>query len=93
MHLILISVLIIILIVTSVLKIGGELIQLSSNEILSAENFFFEKVFSKISFFFNVEDHMIIDIDLRQIGGSSLTDDMDVPKERKEQEMAEGNVK
>lgn len=44
----------------------------------------------KVSAFFNVEDHMIIDIDLRKIGGSSLTTDMDVPKGRPEQEMAEG---
>ncbi|MGD9162045.1 MAG: 7-cyano-7-deazaguanine synthase QueC [Desulfobacteraceae bacterium] len=44
----------------------------------------------KVSAFFNVDDHMIIDIDLRKIGGSSLTSDMDVPKGREEQEMAEG---
>ena len=44
----------------------------------------------KVSAFFNVEDHMIIDIDLRKIGGSSLTSDMDVPKGRPEEEMAEG---
>lgn len=44
----------------------------------------------KVAGFFNVEDHMIIDIDLRKIGGSSLTDDIDVPKERDEQEMGEG---
>lgn len=44
----------------------------------------------KVSAFFNVEDHMIIDIDLRRIGGSSLTSDMDVPKERPEQEVSSG---
>ena len=44
----------------------------------------------KVSAFFKVRDHMIIDIDLRKIGGSSLTADIDVPKERCEQEMAEG---
>jgi len=43
-----VSILIVILIVTSVLKIGGELIQLSSNEILSAENLFFEKAEAKL---------------------------------------------
>jgi 7-cyano-7-deazaguanine synthase len=33
---------------------------------------------------FNVKDHMIIDIDLRKIGGSSLTADIAVPKGRAE---------
>ncbi len=42
----------------------------------------------KVSSFFNVKEHMIIDINLRQIGGSSLTDNMDVPKGREEQEIA-----
>jgi len=31
--------------------------------------------------------HLVVDIDLRKIGGSALTDDIDVPKKRKEQEM------
>ena len=44
----------------------------------------------RVSAFFNVKSHMIIDIDLRKIGGSSLTADIDVPKERPEQEIAEG---
>ena len=44
----------------------------------------------KVSAFFNVKDHMIIDIDLRKIGGSALTSDMDVPRERPEEEIAEG---
>ena len=44
----------------------------------------------KVSAFFNVREHMIIDTDLRKIGGSSLTADLDVPKERPEKEMAEG---
>lgn len=44
----------------------------------------------RVSAFFNVEDHMIIDIDLRKIGGSSLTSDIDVPKERPEREIAQG---
>ena len=35
-----------------------------------------------------VVDHKIIDIDLRQFGGSALTDDIDVPKDRNEAEMA-----
>ncbi len=42
----------------------------------------------RVSEFFNVKEHMIIDINLRQIGGSSLTDNMDVPKGREEEEMA-----
>lgn len=38
--------------------------------------------------FFNVSDHMVINIDLRKIGGSALTDDIDVPKKRNESAMA-----
>jgi 7-cyano-7-deazaguanine synthase len=34
--------------------------------------------------------HLVINIDLTQIGGSSLTDDIDVPKDRDEQEMTRG---
>jgi 7-cyano-7-deazaguanine synthase len=34
-----------------------------------------------------VIEHLVINIDLKQIGGSSLTDDIDVPKDRDEQEM------
>ena len=41
----------------------------------------------RVSGFFNVKEHMIIDINLRQIGGSSLTSNMDVPKGREEKEM------
>ncbi|NVM24146.1 MAG: 7-cyano-7-deazaguanine synthase QueC [Desulfobacterales bacterium] len=33
------------------------------------------------------EQHMVVDIDLRQIGGSALTGDMEVPKTRDEQQM------
>ncbi len=43
-----ISILIVIFIITGVLKMGGELIQLSSNEILSAEGVFFEKAEIKL---------------------------------------------
>ena len=42
------SVLIIILIIIGALKVGGELIQLSTNEILSADSFFFEKAETKL---------------------------------------------
>jgi 7-cyano-7-deazaguanine synthase len=42
----------------------------------------------RVAEFFTVKDHMIIDIDLRKIGGSSLTSDIDVPKGRDEADMA-----
>ena len=35
------------------------------------------------------EEHLVIDIDLAKIGGSALTDDIDVPKGRTEREMAQ----
>lgn len=44
----------------------------------------------KVARHFEVSDHMIIDIDLRRIGGSSLTDEIDVPKEGKESQITEG---
>src|SRR5581483_1979251 len=34
--------------------------------------------------------HVVVDIDLRQFGGSALTDDLEVPKDRPEQDMAAG---
>ena len=37
-----------------------------------------------------VKEHVIADINLRMFGGSALTDDIDVPKERSHQEMGEG---
>jgi 7-cyano-7-deazaguanine synthase len=37
---------------------------------------------------FSVARHLIVDFDLRAIGGSALTDDIAVPKDRKEEEMA-----
>ena len=43
-----VSISIVIAIIFGILKIGGELIQLSSNEILSADGIFFEKAESKI---------------------------------------------
>src|SRR5512139_2058426 len=36
---------------------------------------------------FGVREHRIIDIDLGKIGGSALTDEIDVPKSRSESEM------
>ena len=36
---------------------------------------------------FQIENHSIIDIDLTQFGGSALTDEIEVPKDRSESEM------
>ena len=43
-----------------------------------------------IAQFFGVKDHRIIQIDLRQIGGSALTSDLPVPKDRMGEQMAHG---
>ena len=37
-----------------------------------------------------VKKHIIVNIDLRAFGGSALTDDIDVPKDRSEQEIGAG---
>lgn len=37
-----------------------------------------------------VKQHVVVDIDLRQFGGSALTSDIDVPKERSTDEMSDG---
>jgi 7-cyano-7-deazaguanine synthase len=37
-----------------------------------------------------VQRHVVMDIDLRQFGGSALTDDMDVPKHRTAEEIGQG---
>lgn len=39
---------------------------------------------------FGVAKHVIVDFDLRQFGGSALTDDIDVPKDRNEAEIGTG---
>lgn len=39
---------------------------------------------------FGVERHLIVDIDLRMIGGSALTADIEVPKQRSSEEMSTG---
>ena len=44
----------------------------------------------KVANAIGVTKHLVINIDLKQIGGSSLTDDIDVPKDRGEQEMTRG---
>ena len=44
----------------------------------------------KIAAHFGVRDHVIANIDLRAFGGSALTGDMDVPKNRNADEMSDG---
>ena len=39
---------------------------------------------------FGVEDQSFMDIDLRMFGGSALTADIDVPKDREDEELSEG---
>ena len=39
---------------------------------------------------FDVRDHIVVDIDLRAFGGSALTSDIDVPKDRSDAEIGEG---
>jgi 7-cyano-7-deazaguanine synthase len=43
----------------------------------------------KISNIFGAKKHLVVDIDLGKIGGSALTDNIDVPKGRDDAEMAE----
>jgi len=45
------------------------------------------KAAQKVANAIGVTEHLVINIDLKQIGGSSLTDDIDVPKDRDEQEI------
>jgi 7-cyano-7-deazaguanine synthase len=44
----------------------------------------------RVAAFFRAEDHRIIDVDLRAIGGSALTDHIEVPKGRSAQEISHG---
>ena len=37
-----------------------------------------------------VQNHLVVDVDLRALGGSALTGDLVVPKDRREQERAQG---
>jgi len=39
---------------------------------------------------FDVRDHIVVDIDLRTFGGSALTSDVEVPKDRRQNEMSRG---
>ena len=43
----------------------------------------------KIVDHFQIKNHSVVDIDLAQFGGSALTDDIDVPKDRSESEMTD----
>ena len=42
---------------------------------------------ARIAQSYSVPQHLTVDIDLRRIGGSALTSDLDVPKSRSVQEM------
>ncbi len=42
----------------------------------------------KVASQFNIKHHLILDIDLKPIGGSALTSEMDVPKSRTQDEMS-----
>lgn len=44
----------------------------------------------KIAAHFGVRDHVIVTIDLRAFGGSALTSDLDVPKNRNASELSDG---
>ena len=44
----------------------------------------------KVAEAFGVKEHLVINSDLKKIGGSALTDDIDVPKARTEASLAEG---
>jgi 7-cyano-7-deazaguanine synthase len=44
----------------------------------------------KMAAFLGVEKHLVVAFDLRAIGGSALTDQIDVPKARAEEEIARG---
>src|SRR5690349_6615199 len=39
---------------------------------------------------YRVRDHVVVDIDLRTFGGSALTAEIDVPKDRRDADIAEG---
>jgi 7-cyano-7-deazaguanine synthase len=44
----------------------------------------------RVSRFFNVSQHLVLNLDLDKIGGSALTDAIDVPKGRSQQDMDAG---
>jgi len=48
------------------------------------------EVARRVAGHFSVRDHVVVDIDLRTFGGSALTDDIDVPKDRTSEELGHG---
>ena len=44
----------------------------------------------RVARYFGVRDHVVADIDLRTFGGSALTSDIDVPRDRREADIARG---
>ena len=57
---------------------GYEIYSLSFN--YGQRHSFELKKASEVANFFNAKEHLIIDIDLRKIGGSALTSDIEIPK-------------
>ena len=47
------------------------------------------KAAQKIVDHYQIKNHSVVDIDLAQFGGSALTDEIDVPKDRSESEMTD----
>ncbi|MBI5755387.1 MAG: 7-cyano-7-deazaguanine synthase QueC [Nitrospirae bacterium] len=45
---------------------------------------------SQVAKYFNVKRHIVARVDLREIGGSALTSDIDVPKDRTQKNIAHG---
>jgi 7-cyano-7-deazaguanine synthase len=50
------------------------------------------KAACRIAESFSVERHVVAEIDLRMFGGSALTDDIDVPKQRSPEDMGQGGI-
>src|SRR5215218_11478815 len=48
------------------------------------------EVARRVARHYRVRDHVVVDIDLRTFGGSALTSNMDVPKDRGEADIAQG---
>lgn len=44
----------------------------------------------RVAAYYHLRDHVIVDIDLRAFGGSALTSDIDVPKDRDAHAMSQG---
>ncbi len=44
----------------------------------------------KVAAYFGAKEHLVVNIDLRRIGGSALTSSMEVPKKRTEEEITHG---